>query len=456
MPLRNYQAKTVDKILASMRAGNRSIVVQQPPRTGKTVIMADIAKRTTARKNTVLFVVHRQEIIEQARKTFIKWGVDMNYCKLMMIQTAIHRLESIDPPDLLLIDEAHHAKSKSYMKLIEYCKHAYKLLFTATPTRTDGSGFDDIATDLIQGESIQWLIDNGFLAPVDYYAPADIDESKLKIRAGDFTKKSIDEAFKPKIYGDVVNYYHKLADGKQAIVYTAGVEMAKRIAKTFNTNGVSAVAVDGNTSSDDRKDMVDKYRNGEIKIMTNAELFTEGLDLPNVDCVIMLRPTQSLSLYLQFAMRSMNPRQGKRAIIIDHVNNVKRFGLPTDERKWKLTGSKKQAKHGEQVAGKSITTCPECFGSFYRNGDKCPLCGAKLEREVKEMQVDKNAQLEKINSKKRVEVFKKILQNKLMMEVADKKPDELKSYAQLKAYAKLHDYKPGWAYYQAKMKGWIK
>jgi superfamily II DNA or RNA helicase len=341
------------------------------------------------------------------------------------------------------------------MRILDTFPNALKLLFTATPYRLDGSGFDDIADDLILGNSIKDLINNGFLAPIDYYAPKQLDVDQLKVkRNGEFDEKSIAKAFKPKVYGNAVKTFQKLAGDKQAIAYAYNVASAERLASELNGNGITAKAVSGKTPKDERDHIIDDYRNGKIQVVTNAELFTEGLDLPNVDCVIMLRPTQSLSLYLQFSMRCMNPREGKTAIIIDHVGNVNRFGLPTQNREWKLEGTKKFGNSNGRSDIKSVTVCPKCFMTFYRKGDTCPFCGTELTEE-KELEVVEDAKLEKVKEE-RLRKAHMIMNDSLTRNIADKKPKDLTSYEEIKAYARFHGYKNGWIFYQAKNRGWIK
>lgn len=453
LKLRDYQLETIEKIQQSMHNGHRSIIVQQPPRTGKTVIMAEIARRATLKGNRVLWMVHRKEIVEQARKTFIAHGVDMELVKLGMVQTLTRHVDKLAEPAIIFVDEGHHSTAKSYRRILDHFPNSVKLMFTATPTRLSGEGFEEVADDLIVGKPIKWLIDNGYLAPVDYYAPNSLDISQLKVkRNGEFDEKSIEDAFKPKIYGDVVKTFKKLSSNKQAIAYTYNVKSAERLADMFNQNGITSKVVSGQTKKDERAKIIERYRDGKIQVVTNSELFTEGLDLPNVDTVIMLRPTQSLSLYLQFAMRSMNPKEGKTAIIIDHVGNVNRFGLPTDEREWSLTGSGK-VKQAKSEAAPTITTCENCFATFYRKSlTKCPFCGAELsEPEVLEVEAD--VELHKVERLSRI---KEITKDAIMMNVAGKTPAELKSYEEVKAYQKLMHYKPGWTFYYSKKRGFIK
>jgi len=403
------------------------------PRTGKTVLMAEIARRATDKGNRVLFFVHRKEIVDQVISTFKAQGVDMSLAKIGMVQTITRHVDKLKPPAIIFVDEAHHVLAKSYRRILDKFPQALKLLFTATPYRLNGEGFEEVADDLILGNSIKQLIEDGFLAPVDYYAPVQLDVSQLKTkRNGDFDEKSIEQAFKPKVYGNAVKTFEKLGGNKQAIAYTYNVASAERLASELSANGVVAKAVSGNTPKDERDSIINDYRNGKIQVVTNAELFTEGLDLPNVDVVIMLRPTQSLSLYLQFAMRCMNPRKGKTAIIIDHVGNVNRFGLPTEPHNWTLEGSKKGSKKGSSEAVKPVTVCPKCFSTFYRKGDTCPFCGAELTEE-KVLNVVEDAKLEKVKEE-RLRKAKLIMNDSLTMNIAAKRPKDLKSYEEIKAY----------------------
>lgn len=430
-------------------------MVQQPPRTGKTVIMGEIARRATEKGNRILFMVHRKEIVDQVIKTFKAQGVNMNLAKIGMVQTLTRHVDKLEKPDIIFVDEAHHVLAKSYQRILEAFPNSLKLLFTATPYRMSGKGFTDVADDLIVGNSIKQLIKDGFLAPIDYYAPVQLDTNQLKVkRNGEFDEKSIEQAFKPKVYGNAVKTFRKLAGDKQAIAYTYNVASAERLADELNSNGIVSKAVSGQTPKDERQKIIEEYRAGNVQVVTNAELFTEGLDLPNVDCVIMLRPTQSLSLYLQFSMRCMNPRKNKTAIIIDHVGNVNRFGLPTISRDWSLEGNGKKNNTGVNSDAKPITTCPKCFATFYRKGDTCPYCDAELGEE-KVLEVVEDVELKKVQEE-RVRKAKLIIQDKLVDHVAGKAPADLKNMEEIKAYAKFKNYKQGWVYFYGKKRGFIK
>ena len=201
-----------------------------------------------------------------------------------------------------------------------------------------------------------------------------------------------------------------------------------------------------------------KFREQEIKILVNVNLFTEGVDLPNVDCVIMARPTASLALYLQFSMRCLNPRPGKTAIIIDHANNFKTFGYPDDDRDWKqaIKSGKQKSKSLLTDSGISITTCDYCFAvvkaSEVKNG-KCPICGKPIK--VHEAKPVSDVDLVEA-TKERQRLIKEIVKNNLLKEVANKTVSELHTMKELQAYGKLHGYKKGWSFYMAKRKGILK
>ncbi|MCT3208073.1 DEAD/DEAH box helicase [Limosilactobacillus reuteri] len=455
--LRDYQQETIDKVYQSMRTGHHRIIVQQPPRTGKTVIMSEIAKRTTDKSNRVMFIIHRKEVLEQAISTFKQQEVNMNLATMGMVQTLTRRVKKLKAPQLILIDEAHHALAQSYRRIIDTFPNAYILYFTATPIRTGHDQLDQIADDIIVGKSIKWLTEHHFLAPFHYYGLGDIDRSKLRKSNGDYSSQSMDEAISHQIYGHIVQQYQRLANGKQAVVYCHSIASAKEVTDKFHEAGITAEEIDGNTDKNIRDKLVQKFRNKELQILVNVNLFTEGVDLPNVDCVIMARPTSSLALYLQFSMRCLNPREGKTAIIIDHVDNFLNFGLPNNDRDWnEAIKTKDKRKTSNKDNGPAICQCQYCYGIFYRKemqDNCCPLCGHKLDADKQEYKIV-NVDLQEIKEnqavKHRKELVNEILNDQVMANIADKTPGQLTTLKEFQMYAKLHGYKPGWAYFQFK------
>src|SRR5699024_3232386 len=199
------------------------------------------------------------------------------------------------------------------------------------------------------------------LAPYKYYAPTLIDKGNLKLNnLKEFSNKSVDKEMKNMIFGDVIKHYRNLANGTQAIAYCHSIEASKRTADAFNEAGIVARHIDGKTSKDERDSVIQQFRDQKITILCNVDLIGEGFDVPDCSTVIMLRPTQSLSLFIQQSMRGMRYKEGKKSIIIDHVDNVRRHGLPDMEREWTLEGQKTESKAEIQVK-----ECINCFAVYH-------------------------------------------------------------------------------------------
>ena len=452
--LRDYQAEIINKIQNSMLTGHRRIIVQSPPRTGKTVVMSEIARRATVKNRRVLFLIHRKEVLEQANATFKEQGVDFDLLTSGMVQTLTRRVDKLDAPHIILVDEAHHVLSKSYRRILDKFKDAYVLLFTATPVRLGREQLDQVADDIVLGKSIKELTAAGFLAPFRYYQPpAGFNQSELKLSStGDYTNKSITSALQSCLYGDLVSHYKRLAAGKHAVCYCHSIDAAKHAAAEFNKNGIAAAEVDGTTPRSERDELVKKFRDGAIKVMVNVNLFTEGVDLPDVDAVILARPTSSLSLYLQFAMRCLNPRRGKVAVIIDHANNVEKFGYPDSERNWlQLVKTGAKPRKNAETDNFNIVTCETCFAVLESRTIKagtCPYCDAL----IKQKRPDKPVALIDLVEAARNEIASKKIDDYHQLKTVS----ELHTMKELQAYAKLHGYKKGWCYYIAKRKGILK
>lgn len=445
MPLRPYQVDLENRVRQAYREGCRSPCIVLPCGGGKSVIIADIARQTTAKGNRVLFLVHHRELCDQIRSTFTWWGVNMRLCDIMMVQTAARRLSKLPRPQLIITDENHHCLANTYRKIYEYFPECRRVGVTATPVRLNGDGLGDVNDRLIIGVSAKWLIENHCLAPYDYYAPSLVDLSEVKMNRGEFETSSVEKLMlKKAVFGNVIEYYKKLAGGRQAICYCTSIRHSIETAAAFRAAGIEAEHIDGGTPRAERDEIVRKFKEGALDILCNVDLISEGFDVPDCECAILLRPTQSLTLYIQQAMRCMRYRPDKRAVIIDHVGNYARHGLPDDDREWTLD-KKPKRKKGEksQPVENAVTQCPECFLTFHTRDESgevvksCPYCGAELPvKERKEIKQEE-AVLEKIEG--------------FRIDYSD--PDSCKSYKELLLYARKHGYKPGWAYYQAKKRG---
>ena len=445
MPLRKYQMDIIADVKQAYKKGKQAPCIVLPCGGGKSIIVAEIAKRTTDKGNRVLFIVHRKELCDQIFRTFRDWGVNMGLCDIGMVQTISRRLGKIKRPVLIITDENHHSKAATYRKIYDAFPDAKRIGVTATPVRLDGSGLADVNDELVIGVNAKWLIQNHFLAPYDYYAPSMVDLTEVKTVRGEFDIKSTEKIMlKKAIFGDVINNYKNLAAGKQAICYCVSINHSLSMAEAFIAAGINAQHIDGTTPKAERDQIIEDFRRGKIEILCNVDLISEGFDVPDCGCAILLRPTKSLTLYIQQSMRCMRYKPGKRAVIIDHVGNYARFGLPDADREWKLDSHKEKRKNSE-AEDLNIKTCTNCFMVFPSKDDsgkrilECPFCGYKLPKSKKEIEEEKQAILEKIEG----------------FVINYDSPSDCGSYQELIAYAKSKGYKPGWAWYQARMRGMI-
>jgi superfamily II DNA or RNA helicase len=439
--LHDYQQTLVNKTRQAYIDGFKAPCVVAPCGAGKSVIISDIARLTTDKGNRVLFLVHRKELIDQIRNTFEKNEVNLNLVEFGMVQTVVRRLDKTAKPALIITDESHHGLAASYQSIYDYFKDVLRLGFTATPIRLNGSGLGNINDILIEEVDAEWLIENHFLSPYKYFAPKLIDVSKLKLNSlKEFSNSSIDDAMDKTIYGDVIKHYRELADGEQAIAYCHNVDASKYTAEQFKEHGINAIHLDAKTPKNERDSIIQAFRDKEIQILCNVDLIGEGFDVPDCSTVIMLRPTQSLSLFIQQAMRGMRYKPGKTSTIIDHVDNVRRFGLPDQKRHWSLH-SKKTSKSTAEV---KIRQCNHCFAVYPSSEKECPECGYKPEvKRITEYEVDEEAALAEI-TKEDIDIT-----------LDFREPSDCKSMSELYELAKNRNYKRGWAYHQGKLLGFI-
>lgn len=442
--LHPYQQKLVDKARNSYKDGYKSPCVVAPCGAGKSVIIAEVVRMTTKNKNRVLFLVHRSELIDQIKGTLIANEVDMDYVQLGMVQTIVRRLDKTTKPDLIVTDENHHGLAASYRKIYTHFDEVLRLGFTATPIRLNGSGLGDVNDILLEEVDAEWLIENEYLSPYKYYAPKLIKTEDLKLNnLSEFSSSSIDKALeKNTIYGDVVKHYQDLADGEQAIAYCHSIKASNEIAEAFNSKGIKAVHIDAKTKKKEREEIIQQFRNQEIKILCNVDLIGEGFDVPDCSTVIMLRPTQSLSLFIQQSMRGMRYKPNKTSIIIDHVDNISIHGLPDSKREWSLKVKKKNSERNEV----KVRQCDNCYGVYLTELQECPLCGFKPEIKVAESnyEIDEAAELEEVNK----EDFNFVTDFR--------EPEDCKDMKELYELAKNRGYKRGWAWHQGKLLGLLK
>lgn len=434
MELRDYQEDCITRAREAWTHGHRRPCIVIPCGGGKSVMAAEMAKRTTGGGKRVLFLVHRTELCEQITETFTGWGVDMDICSVSMVQTVCRHIDKTPPPDLIITDENHHCLASSYKKIYEAFPNAYGIGFTATPIRLNGGGLGDINDELVIGPTVSQLIKRECLSPFDYYAPQIATFDGVHIRNGDYITDEVEAVMhKPKIYGDVIGHYRKITPGSKAICYLPSIRMSKAMAEAFRGAGIPAAHIDGDTPKQERADTVQAFRDGKILVLCNVDLISEGFDVPDCGVSILLRPTKSLVLYIQQAMRCMRYQKGKRAVILDHVGNVSRFGKPDEPREWSLD-TKPEVKEPLNP----VKTCPECFRTLPRVARICKYCGHEFTSQGRpEIETESGAELQLIPDYTPVK-----------FEPPPKSPRECHTVAQLIDYAAAHGYKKGWVWYR--------
>ena len=395
MQLRDYQNSAISNVRKSFQAKYRSVLLTLPTGAGKTVIFSQITKLAELKGANVLILVHRKELIDQAgdklTKADVKYGIiaaghkeSKSSVQIASVQTLINRLNNPDQYNLIIIDEAHHAVANSWRKIFEFYKKAKRLGVTATPMRMTGAGLGEIFDDLIVGSTIPELVDKGYLAEHEVYAPPNkLNLDKIRTIRGDFDRKEVeDELDKVDIVGDAVENYRRLGQNKPAIAFCISVKHGQYVTNKFKEAGYTAELITGSMNSDDRKTLVDNFKDGKVQILVSIDVVSEGFDVENCYVAILLRPTQSEALYIQQVGRVLRPEPNKVAIVLDHVGNTKRHGFVDEIREYDLHQKAKTKRKGELAA--TVETCEVCF-AVYRPQPICPVCGHKKEVRKREI-----------------------------------------------------------------------
>jgi DNA repair protein RadD len=408
--LRPYQQCLIDETRQHMRRVRR-VLIQLPTGGGKTALASRMLHGAADRGKRVWFLVHRRELLKQVSEAFecegLKHGLVAadqpirNYAmaQVCSIPTLAKRVHLLPPPDLICWDECHHVASKSWGNIAAKFPKAFHVGLSATPERLDGKGLGKYFDAMVQGPSVAELIEQGYLAKYELIVPpSTIDTSGLRRRMGDFVQSEAAELMKkPSIMGDAISHYRKHCEGKRAVAFCASIERSQETSAAFNAAGIPALHIDGTTDPWLRDQMIADFRAGKVRVICNVELFGEGFDLPAIEASILLRPTQSLAMYLQQVGRALRPSPGKdRAVIIDHVGNSGRMGahgfeplhgLPDDEREWILTEESGHKKQKTDVPSPRI--CPSCSAANRAGTQVCKFCGKPFPVEARKVvQVD--------------------------------------------------------------------
>lgn len=392
------QTEFEEGIRAAYAGGAESVLGVAPTGFGKTVVFSDIAARAQAKGKRVGIYAHRAELIDQIGRALSEFGVPHGYlapgysadpmqpvqvCSIMAAARRVDRLIR-NPFDMVILDEAHHAAAgSSAHAVLNAHKGKRKLGVTATPIRLSGEPLSIAFNKMVLGPSMAELIRMGRLTPYRLYAPSMPDLSGVTRRGGDLDRGQAETVMdKPKITGDAVDHYRRISPGRRAVVFCVSIAHAEHVAEQFRADGWQAASLDGKMDRNERRRVIADFSAGRIQVLTSCDIVSEGFDLPAIEVAILLRPTESLALYLQQVGRALRLFRGKEyAIILDHAGNSldksqggRGHGFPDDPRTWSLDG----AGASKGAAGtRTIPTivCGSCWRSFRAHEGCCPYCG---------------------------------------------------------------------------------
>jgi superfamily II DNA or RNA helicase len=450
--LRPYQSTGIAQIREAFATGARAPMYVLPTGGGKTVIFSAIAESSEKRGKRVLILTHRVELVDQIVASLEQFNVRpdiiaASYQRSMgryragnrsiavaNVQTLVNRIDSYAPPTLITIDECHHVTpGGQWSTILRAYKDAKNLGVTATPIRGDSRGLSAHFDRLILGPNVPELISMGYLVKPRVFAPPTVDTSGLHIRAGEFKTEEADALMDvPSITGDAFSHYKKHSDGLPALVFCTSVKHAEHVAERFRKDGVAAVSLNGGTDKEVRRMAVADFRRGAIRVLASCDLFSEGFDVPGAHVGILLRPTASMGLFLQQVGRILRPSEGKpHAIILDHVGNTQRFGMPDEPREWSLTVDETKRKK-KQAPG--IRVCPKCFAASAARATACVECGHVFEVKPRQNVEERDGELVELTAEQ-------IQRKRERMEQGWK----AKTLEQLREVARIKGRNPAWA-----------
>lgn len=343
--LRDYQIDICSRVSEAFEH-HRSVMVQMPTGTGKTVVLAELVKRLKMKNEglKILIVAHRRELVEQIKATIKRMKMDSRNITVVSIQTISRRIDALDfIPSLVVIDEAHHALAKTYKMMWDAWPDARFLGLTATPCRLNGKGFTDLFDVLVQSWDISTFIKEKWLSTYDFVSIKSdgvtqrlIDSLQKRGADGDYQNKEMDMLLnkRPSIER-LYQSFEEYGKDRKGIVYAINISHAKKIMELYQEHGIKAVAIDSKTPAAQRQADIEAFKNGDIQVLVNVDIFSEGFDCPDVEFVQLARPTLSLAKYLQMVGRGLRVAKGKKnCVIIDNVGLYRVFGLPSQVWNW--------------------------------------------------------------------------------------------------------------------------
>lgn len=455
--LRPYQLEVVDQTRVALRSGKRRIVIYLPTGGGKTRAATAIVLMALAKSSgRIIVIANRKQLVKQFADALRDAGLDVGTAQgenttglhhrvvVCSIDTIHARKYMFDDVSLFIIDECHGvAASAKYRDLLFRYNRVPVIGLSATPfARGLGKVYPELGArplfeHLVVGATVQQLVDDKFLTDLEIYAPSQPDMTGAKtIRTAegeqDFRQVDIDVAAdKPELVGDIVRHWLKLAENRKTICFASSIAHSKHLVESFRASGVTAEHIDCYFDDDSRKDILDRFKAGDFTVLSNVALLSEGFDVPDTGCMILARPTKSLTRFLQMVGRVLRRADGKNhALLLDHSGSVERIGHPFDDLPLALCDGSPNKSGKQERKNPEPKPCPSCKFIKPAGTHECRKCGFAPER--KSDVVVRDGSLKKLERKTRKPLKRETGQH---------------VYSQLLGFARNQNWKDGWAFH---------
>lgn len=381
--LRYYQHNAVEWVLQrAAQKHNARLLIVLPSGGGKTIIAATILSLTVGRHEQAhaTFVAHREELFEQMDTACRLVGIPPTVIGSRIYLARPKNIQmnrDVAVADVVITDESHRDAGPYRRAFRQLYENTLRIGFTATPERLDGKALrEDYDEMLVAAQPSELIAGGHIVAPTIFTVPPTMlpDLRRVRVSNGEFVGGDIEQFMSTKaIMGNVVEHWCARAENRQTLVFACSVVHARKLVVEFARNGVDAGYVAGAFTKRERRDMIDSFKAREFPVLISCDLLSEGLDIPDVKCVVMARPTASLVVSNQQAGRCARPSRNddRTPLILDHVGNVLRHGYPHADREWSLDGIK------ERKEPLVITACPKCHAVVPRN-KTCKECSTDL------------------------------------------------------------------------------
>lgn len=396
--LDDIQTRDYHRLRQIAANGSKRVIYQAPTGSGKTVVSSHLIEQATSRGKRVLFMAPRRELVtqcaEKLRENGVNYRVEMaehercdeSAAVTLASKDTLHSRyrrfgkHFLPPADLIIYDEAH-LTAPTVETLFDQYPDSHIIGLTATPARPNGGkGLGDLYDSLMIGPTYEELIERGRLVPTRLFRPSAPDMKGAGTSAGDWNSKEREKrANTNELVGDIVHHWIKWASDRQTIVFTTGVRHSMHVAERFRAHGISAQHIDGDFTIEERDQLMHEFRTGEVQVLTNCQIATYGLDIPDIGCIVFACPTKSIVKWKQAAGRGLRAATDKDdCIVMDHANASAEHGMPDEDIPWVLDTSKKV----EEVRKQRLIKCRKCGQRYAAAEPACPKCGEPKQKPV--------------------------------------------------------------------------